>query len=229
MKYSDIPPLFHVSAVWHGVEDEMSHYHFTLFVLAGLVIPLLSWAAWAQWCWVLALSALYLLEYYRVYTRSTIFLSALKEEQIKKTQRGSAFKQPVQYIDADSRSAELFNEIVRIMETRKPWLSDSFSEDDLSRMTRTNRVYLSKAINFHSGRNFSQLINYYRIRYATDLMRKDPDLKVAELWQMCGFHSAVSFHAAFKLNEQMTPGQYVRWLKTERLRQAAAKGKEREQ
>ena len=218
IKYSDIAPLFHVSAVWRGVEENMYHLHLLLCMWLGMMITVLESAGWMLWVWSAVLALLYVAEYIRVFTRSTIFLSPAKEELIKKTQRGPVFKKPVQYVDSESRSAELFNEVIRIMETRKPWLQEDFGAEDLARMTRTNRLYLSKAINFHSGRNFSQLVNYYRVQYAIDLMRKDPGLKIGELSHMCGFHTAVSFHTAFKLNEQMTPGQYVKALKARTLR-----------
>ena len=74
-------------------------------------------------------------------------------------------------------------------------------------------MYLSKAVNFHSGRNFSQLTNYYRVRYAKELITKDPSLKMNEISRMCGFHTVVSFNMAFKLNERMKPTQFVQSLK----------------
>ncbi|MBO6169142.1 MAG: AraC family transcriptional regulator [Bacteroidales bacterium] len=213
-KYAEIPPLFHVSAVWGGVEDYMHLFHVAVFLSLGFLIvaPVGS----ALWSWLsLALAALfYSVQYYRVFTRSTVLLGARKEEQIKSGQRGSEFKQPVQYVDSDCRSAVLFNEVVRIMEVRKPYLQDDFSVDDLARMTHTNRLYLSRSINFHSGRNFNQLVNHYRIKYAVALLKKDPGLKMNELSQMCGFHTVVSFNMAFKLNERMTPSEYARSLKT---------------
>lgn len=218
-RYSDVPTLFHVSAVWNGVEDYMQLYHVSAFLCSGaLVLAALEWPepVW-QWGCVVLESALYGIQYYRVFTRSTILLGTDKEEQIKRGQRCSTFNMPVQYVDSDSRSALLFNDVVRIMEARKPYLQDDFSVDDLARLTHTNRMYLSRAINFHSGRNFNQLVNYYRIKYAVELLRRDSSLKMNELSQMCGFHTVVSFNMAFKLNERMTPSEYARSLKVEGL------------
>ena len=213
VKYSQVPPLFHVAAVWQGVEDYMYMLHLGICIWAGSVIPLLSHVPWAAWSWAGVLCILYVAQYYRVYKRTTLFLSFQKETLIRKTQRGSAFKQPIQYVDSDSRSAKLFNDVVRIMETRKPWLQDGFCIEDLARITRTNRMYLSKSINFHSGRNFNQMVNFYRVRYAVDLINKDPSLRMNEIAQMSGFHTVVSFNMAFKLNERMTPTEYVQSLK----------------
>lgn len=177
------------------------------------MVPAMGHSAWTAWCWAGVLLLSYATQYYRIYTRSTLLLGRDKEILIRKTQRGSAFRQPIQYVDSDSRSAELFNDVVRIMENRKPWLQDDFSIDDLARLAHTNRVYLSKSVNFHSGRNFNQLVNFYRVRYAVELIRKDPSLRMNEVSRMCGFHTVVSFNMAFKLNERMTPTEFAQSLK----------------
>ena len=213
-KFLDVELLFHVAGVWNWVEDYTWYLHACAVLWSGAVAVALPQAGPVGWIWLAAMSGLYYVEYRRVYTRSTMFLTRDKENIIRKVQRGSAFKPPVQFVDSASRSAVLFNEVVSIMENRKPWLQDDFGIDDLARMTSTNRMYLSKAINFHSGRNFNQLVNYYRVRYARDLMNKDSHLKMNELSKMCGFHTVVSFNMAFKLNERMTPTQYAQSLKT---------------
>ena len=212
-KFADVDPLFHVRGVWNWVEDYTWFIHACLWLWIGVVAVALYGAAPHTWAWTAVSGGLYYVEYRRAYTRRTMVLSARKEDRIRKAQRGSAFKPPIQFVDSDSRSATLFNEVVSIMENRKPWLQDDFGVEDLARMTRTNRMYLSKAINFHSGRNFSQLINYYRIHYARDLIRKDPTLKMNEVSRMSGFHTVVSFNMAFKLNERMTPTEYAQSLK----------------
>lgn len=213
-KYSDVPMLFQTCAVWPGVEDYMFLLHVALTLTSGLVMmclppspPELNWGCLA------GLVVLYGVEYYRVRTRSTVFLGRRKEEEIKRGHKNAVIKMPIQYVDSDSRSAILFNDVVRVMETKKPYLQDDFNIDDLARMTHTNRMYLSKAINFHAGRNFNQMVNFYRVKYAQEIMKKDPGLKMVELSQMCGFHTIVSFNMAFKLNERITPSEYVRSLK----------------
>lgn len=212
-RFADVEPLFHVRCVWNWIEDYTWFIHACAWTWAGAVSVAMYGDAPYLWIWTAVMGGMYYVQYRRVYTRRTMFLSPGKEDRIRKAQRGSAFKPPVQFIDSDSRSATLFNEVVSIMENRKPWLQDDFGVEDLARMTRTNRMYLSKAINFHSGRNFSQLTNYYRINYARDLIRKDPSLKMNEVSRMSGFHTVVSFNMAFKLNERMTPTEYAQSLK----------------
>ncbi len=223
VKYAEVTTLFHSSAVWAGVQDYLYMMHAAAFLLCGIVTALLPLPALLCWIWAAFMLFFYVLQYYRVYTRRTLFLSHKKEMQIRRHQGAYRARTPVQYVDSDSRSAQLFNDVVRIMESKKPYLQDDFGVDDLSRMAHTNRMYLSRAINFHSGRNFNQLVNYYRVKYAVELLRKDTRLRMNELSQMCGFHTVVSFNMAFKLNEQMTPSEYVRSLKAEAMRKEAVR------
>ena len=95
------------------------------------------------------------------------------------------------------------------MESKKPFLDPNFSLDTLAEAVFSNRVYLSKAINYYSGRNYRQFINYYRIMYATELIKKNYSIRVTELALRCGFHSVVSFNMAFKLYMNMTPSAYM--------------------
>ena len=212
-KFADIEPLFHVSGVWYWIEDYTWQIHVCLCMFAGMAAAASASVEPLNWICAACMGVLYFVQYKRAYTRNTMFLSARKEQDIRKAQKGSAFKPPIRFVDSESRSAILFNEIVSIMENRKPWLQDDFGVDDLARMAKTNRMYLSKAVNFHSGRNFNQLVNYYRVRYAKELIRKDPTLKMNEVARMSGFHTVVSFNMAFKLNERMTPTEYAQSLK----------------
>lgn len=212
-RFADIPPLFMVSTVWAGVLDYLSLLHLSFFMLTGVwLCVLVRWPA-GSWALLAVLTVFFVMQYYRIRTRSTLLLGRKKEQMIRQGQKGSGYKQPVQYVDSDSRSATLFNDVVKIMEVKKPYLQEDFGLDDLSRMTRTNRLYLSKAINFHAGRNFNQLVNYYRVKYAMELIRKDSDLRMSEVALMSGFHTTVSFNMAFKLNEHTTPSEYARSLR----------------
>ncbi|MBP5721853.1 MAG: AraC family transcriptional regulator [Bacteroidales bacterium] len=211
-KFSDVPPLFLIAGVWQGVLDYLQLFHIVAFMMTGAWLCAFAGVVPAMWCLCAVLTMFFVLQYYRAFTRSTMFLSRKIETEIRQGQRSAAYRVPVQYVDSDSRSASLFNDVIRIMETKKPYLQEDFVIDDLSRMTRTNRLYLSKSINFHSGRNFNQLVNYYRVKYAIELIKKDPGLRMVEVAQMSGFHTVVSFNMAFKLNEYTTPSEFARSL-----------------
>lgn len=96
------------------------------------------------------------------------------------------------------------------METCRPYLKQTLSLEELARQLGTNKVYLSRTINVISGRNFCQFVNYYRIQYAKQLMRKNSDSKMIEVALASGFNSVVTFNMAFKLNEDLTPSEWLR-------------------
>ena len=119
--------------------------------------------------------------------------------------QGGASAPPPVSEGAGKRGYELFQRMVRYMEEKRPYLDESLNLDDFSRAMYTNKVYVSKNINYYSGKNFRQFINWYRIRYAKELMMQDPHLKMEEVSTMSGFHSTVSFNMAFRLFEEKTP------------------------
>ena len=61
-----------------------------------------------------------------------------------------------------------------------------------------------------SGSNFCQFVNYYRVKYSKELMRGNPGKKMIEVALSSGFNSVVTFNMAFKLNENLTPSEWLR-------------------
>ena len=109
---------------------------------------------------------------------------------------------------AGKKGYELFRRVVRYMEEQKPYLDDKLDLESFSRAMFSNKVYVSKNINYFSGRNFRQFINWYRIQYALELIKSDPHLKMEEVAMLSGFHSTVSFNMAFRLFEGKTPTEW---------------------
>lgn len=213
-RFDDIQSMFLISTVWPGVLDYLGVLHMLPGILLGfcITVPLVENPAFG-WPLLVLLSAFLILQYCRIYTRRTFFLSKRNEALVKSGQRNNACRLPVQYVDSDSGTARLFNEVLRILEVQKPYLQQSFSVEDLARLTQSNRLYVSKAINIHSGRNFNQLVNYYRVKHAVELLRSNSKIRMSDLALKSGFHSTVTFNMAFKLNEHTTPSEYVRNLK----------------
>ena len=99
------------------------------------------------------------------------------------------------------------------MADRKPFLVESFSLGDLANALYTNKVYLSKTVNYFSGKNFRNYVNYYRVMYAMELFRKNKSLKVAELGSLAGFHSSTTFNQAFKTVMEESPSTWCARLR----------------
>ncbi len=92
----------------------------------------------------------------------------------------------------------LYDRCCRYMVEQHPFLVSSFSLQDMANAVYTNKVYLSKTINYFSGKNFRQYLNYYRIMYAMDLFRKNKSLRIQDLSEMSGFRSTTCFLRCFK-------------------------------
>jgi AraC-like DNA-binding protein len=107
----------------------------------------------------------------------------------------------------------LYDRCCRYMADRKPFLVESFSLGDLANVMYTNKVYLSKTINYYSGKNFRSYINYYRVMYAMELFRKNKALSVTELGSLAGFHSGTTFNQAFKAVMQESPSTWCARLR----------------
>ena len=107
----------------------------------------------------------------------------------------------------------LYDRCCRYMADRKPFLVESFSLGDLANVLFTNKVYLSKTINYYSGKNFRSYINYYRVMYAMELFRRNKSLTVTELGSLAGFHSGTTFNQAFKAVMQESPSTWCARLR----------------
>lgn len=213
-KYSNVKLLFRVDATWCAVEDHARMVY--AVILGAIVASALTSCRYEAPAWVffihIFMLVLYLVvSYLRAYTGSTFLIGYAKERIIKKVIQGNLRTVP-EFDGPDDHMNMVYNKVLRFMESCRPFLDSRFSIEDMAEAVFSNKVYLSKAINYYSGRNFKQFINYYRVMYATELMKKDRHLKVAELSLKCGFNSVVTFNAAFKLNMNMTPSSYYGML-----------------
>ncbi len=107
----------------------------------------------------------------------------------------------------------LYDRCCRYMAERKPFLVESFTLNDLAAALFTNKVYLSKAINYYSGRNFRSYINYYRVMYAMEIFRNNKALTVSQLGSLAGFRSNTTFNTAFKSVMQESPSTWCARLR----------------
>lgn len=111
---------------------------------------------------------------------------------------------------AGEQYKDLYERIIRYFETEKPYLDGNLTINNVVKVVYSNKVYISKAICHYTGRNFRQFVNYHRVMYSMDVFRANPELKVSELSEMCGFNTMVSFTMAFRLFMNETPSEWCR-------------------
>jgi AraC-like DNA-binding protein len=103
---------------------------------------------------------------------------------------------------------ELMQRICKLMEEQQLYLNSDLKLGDVADALNTNRNVISACINNQCGCSFSQFISGYRIDYAKDLMRRQPDVKVSEVWMASGFSTETSFFRTFKNVTGMTPSEF---------------------
>lgn len=120
---------------------------------------------------------------------------------------------PVKYQTTNFTEAEinpLFKNIEKIVLEEHLYLNPEISLSLLSKQLKVTPQKISLAINSKSGYNFNDYINNYRIRYATQLMKKDEakTLTIASIATDAGFNSLSTFNTAFKKFTGKTPSAY---------------------
>jgi len=211
-KFSRIKILFRNENVWSGIEDSYRMLTRMSIPLIG-VVYLFVMPRTIFWLWScpVVLAGVVTVLTYTCWTGRVLLMSRRTENTIRNVvrfnsqmmDRGEAITP-----EDDLKMSALYSRVVSYMDSRKPYLSDGFGLDDMANAVFTNRVYLSRTINYYSGRNFKQFVNYYRVMYAVELIKRDPRLNVLELASMSGFHSVVTFNMAFRLNMDSTPGAF---------------------
>ena len=114
-----------------------------------------------------------------------------------------------------SPSSETFNAAHRAaleewMERERPYLNPDFRLMDLSQVLPMNRTYLSQLIHAEYGCTFYQFVNRYRIEEAKRLKLENPDMKIGDVADRCGFSSLTVFSRAFSTITGMTPREWAK-------------------
>ena len=104
--------------------------------------------------------------------------------------------------------AEYREKLEQWMETEKPYRNPEFRLNDLRQVLPLNRTYLSQLINAEYGCTFYQFVTNYRIEEAKRLMKEQPDLKMQDIAEQCGFSSPVVFSRIFTRETGMTPSEW---------------------
>ena len=95
------------------------------------------------------------------------------------------------------------------METEKPYLKGDFRLSDMMQVVPINRTYLSQFIKSEYDCTFYQFVTNFRIEEAKRIMRANPDMRVQEIAEHCGFSSATVFGRVFLRETGLTPTEWL--------------------
>lgn len=115
---------------------------------------------------------------------------------------------------------EVVNDILRKLsefEEKHQFLQNNISISSLAKEINTNTKYLSKVINYHKNKSFTNYVNELRVQYSVEQLRENASLKnytIQGIAQEMGFNSAESFSAAFKKSTGIKPSYFMRKLTT---------------
>lgn len=110
---------------------------------------------------------------------------------------------------ANDVSARLYQDLLRLMEKRKPYLQPRLSLSELASMLGTSTNQLSQVINQHSGSNFHDFVNAYRVGEFLENYKTNPDYSILALALESGFNSKSSFNTVFKKVKGTTPSEFL--------------------
>lgn len=136
----------------------------------------------------------------RIFQRALVPAATVAVTTVSKYERG---------LDTES-SAVVYREIVAAMEGARLYTNNELSLSDLAQQLGISTHVLSQAINQHSGANFYDFVNRYRVN-ETKRGLADPaqaNRTVLDIAHDAGFNSKSAFYAAFKRELGLTPLQY---------------------
>lgn len=110
---------------------------------------------------------------------------------------------------ATTADEELMARIGQLMDEQQPYLNPDLKIADVAKALGTNATYVSRCINAERDATFSQFVNAYRISHAQQLLRQQPDMKIAALSTASGFANETTFFRAFKALTGMTPKEWM--------------------
>ncbi len=111
-----------------------------------------------------------------------------------------------------SYSVELKESVIKLLEEERIYRDNSISLDSLAERLGTTRHSASQVINEHFNFNFFELINYYRIQEAMEILKEDKlrEKNIIDVAYEVGFNNKVTFNKSFKKINSITPSQYVK-------------------
>ncbi|MBQ4188716.1 MAG: AraC family transcriptional regulator [Bacteroidales bacterium] len=103
---------------------------------------------------------------------------------------------------------DLMSRIVALMEDKEAFRRPGLRKADVAEALGTNVTYISACINTQRSQTFPEFIAGYRVRYAQNLMRAKPQMRLSDVAEESGFSSEQSFFRTFKSMTGMTPQEW---------------------
>lgn len=110
----------------------------------------------------------------------------------------------------ENSKQKILNEIITEFEKKEYFMENLASLSDLSKKIGQSHHHVSQVINEKLGKNFFELLAYYRIEKAKDILKSDKGAKITieELSELVGYNSKTAFNNAFRKLTGKTPSEF---------------------
>ena len=95
-----------------------------------------------------------------------------------------------------------------LMEEKQLFRNKDLRIADVAAELCTNTTYLSTFLNTEMSTTFPAFVTIYRIRYAQELMRNDPTMRLSQVAEESGFTNEKTFLRSFKASCGVTPSEW---------------------
>lgn len=139
--------------------------------------------------------------------RSNLYMGIV--EKIKPDSIGPRYKNTNIDHEELTKLAEDFDSRIR---SKKLFLNPDLNLALLSKTLEVNPRELSQVINQKFGTNFSDYINYLRLKYAQRLLENTPndEMNISQIMYQSGFNSKTAFYNYFRKQTGISPKEYRR-------------------
>lgn len=102
----------------------------------------------------------------------------------------------------------LGDKLKALMEEKQLFKNKDLRAADVAAELGTNTTYLSACLNGELNTTFPAFVTGYRIRYAQELMRQDPTMRLSKVAEASGFTNEKTFLRSFKAACGVTPSEW---------------------
>lgn len=209
--FSDLKNMMAGNDVWKTVrmKSDIAYLSAIFMVFSFLFLSLLFRLPYGvQLVWSFSLVVITGMLLARLFTNRIFVFMKKKENAILGCIRSSG--RIVSSDNIDPVYKEVYCRVLDYFENEKPYLNERLTVEDVAINVFTNKVYVSRAINYMTDMNYCQFVNNYRIRFSMQEFHRRPDMRIGELATASGFHNMVSFNMAFHSIVGSSPSEWCR-------------------
>lgn len=114
------------------------------------------------------------------------------------------------FLSLEKKERDLLIKFSKLLYEDKIYLKHDLLISDIAKSLDTNKNHISQLINSYYKKNFSALLNDYRIKEAIKLLsnRTCDNISLKAIGEASGFKNRQVFHDVFKKNTGITPNEY---------------------